>query len=448
MIPEKLNQVQNIMNSLVCEVTYSKDIYQPAIAYTHARTNELAGDIFKLFINDTDPELAKFLYIHECGHILYAHSKNMDKRMDKYMQAKLSAAYSKVKNVFPSKQDFFNTFTSVVFNIVMDFEVNSRMFNLEEWTYMQERPQIFLKDPTAKGFWPEDYNLPSGLTWNEYLNLILIDPMEFLSIFLISKQQKAEEGESEKSTYSQKEYEDFKKSLAERKLSKEELEELEKEGKDHSDATFGVPTGLDGKSRKSVSPVTIKFEVYESKKELVKAVRKLLKIKVLRPTRRDIMYNSNRRKLNTGVIVPKIIKEEVHTRARLFLLMDVSGSVDAALVNDFISTFKEVAPNYKDTRVISWTTRLIDDWNIMEENPQHYGGGTDIHLGIDYIQEKYSPSNKDVLFVISDFIDILEEWSDSLSVMRCKKYAINWKPDYEYSYNPGFAKILNYRKEN
>lgn len=452
MIPEQLGKIQSVMKSLVCEVTYDKNIYKPAIAYTHARTNELAGDIFKIFINNTDTELAQFLYVHECGHIMFAHSKKMDMRMDKYIRAKLSAAYDKIKHIFPSKKEFFETFISVVFNIVMDFEVNSRCFNIEEWNYMQKRLQDFLKDPTAKGFWPEDYKLPPGLTWNEYLNLILIDPLNFVSLLLQVQQNNSSDGEKdgnmEKSEFSQQEYEDFKKKLANRKLKKDELEKLQKIAEDHSDSTFGMPTGTDGMSRKVVKPVTINFEVYESKHELVKAVRKLLRVKVLRPTRRDIMYNENRRKMNTGVIVPKVVKEEVHTRARLFLLMDVSGSVDAALVNDFISTFQEVAFNYKDTRVVTWTTHLVDDWNIMEKNPQHYGGGTNIQLGIRYIEEKYHPNAKDVMFVISDFFDDMLEWAEALALMRCKKYAINWKPDPDNQYNPGFLKILNYNRKN
>ena len=85
MIPKKLSQVQTIMDTLSYTVHYAQDIYEPSIAYTNARTNSFAGDIYKIYVNNKDSELANFLYLHECGHIIFAHSRNMNLRLDSFL---------------------------------------------------------------------------------------------------------------------------------------------------------------------------------------------------------------------------------------------------------------------------------------------------------------------------------------------------------------------------
>jgi len=444
MTPSKLPQIQQIMDTLICDVTYSPLIFDPSVAYTSARSNNLAGDIYKIFVNDSDKELAQFLYLHECGHIVFTHCKNMNQRMDKFLLTKIASSYSKVRSIFPNETNYLKSVTSFLFNVVMDFEVNSRMFNQEEWDYMQSKLQILLNSPDTKGFWPQDYNFPPEKTWNEYLNLILQDPLEFFTKYKFLKHLAAQKSlkPGQKSQWTQKEFEDFKKEYQEKKLSTKDINDLKQTAKNHTNGDFGIPVGGEGSTKETAKPVRIDFESYKSKIELAKKVMKVLKIRTTRITKRDIMYNENRRKLNTGVIVPKTIREDTNKNARLFLLMDVSGSVDASLVNDFISTFKDLSNNYKDTRVINWSTKLVCDWKITDKNPHKYGGGTNIAPGIRYIRQQYSLKPKDILFVISDFQDNLREWQSELSLTNCKKYAINWNNYYSTTENPGFKSII------
>lgn len=449
MRPAKLQEVQNTMDTLLYDVTYSPKLFEPAIAFTTTRSNDLAGDIYKVFVNNADPELADFLYLHECGHIIFAHCKNMDQRMDKFIRAKISSAYQKVSKLFPSEKTFARCFRNLLFNMVMDFEVNSRLFSKSEWKFMQQKIKILMKNPSVKGFWPEDYGFPAGLTWNEYLNLILLDPNEFFTKYRFLKKHAEEACDfNNKQSWTQQEYEAFRKEYAEKKLSEEFLKKMKEDANDHTSSGFGIPTGDDGCSKGYAKPIHIEYETYNDKTELVHAIIKLLRIKKRRPSKRDIMYNENRRKLNTKVIVPKTTQVDKNINANLYILLDVSGSIDVNLVNDFVSTFKEVEANYKNVRFVSWNTQLVSDWKISEVNSHNYGGGTDLAPGIAYVQEKYNPSSKDVFFVISDFYDDLAAWEKSLSNMRCKKYAINWKAYHIISENPGFQDILIYNKKN
>lgn len=431
------------MKTLVYSVSFSPKLFSPAIAYTYARTGSMCGDIFKIFVNDADSELKDFLFLHECGHIVFAHSRNMELRYNKFLNAKIKSAYKKLSKLFPVEKDFMRMFENLLMNVVMDFEVNSRLFDIEEWNFMQERVQNLLNDNTARGFWPPDYGFPCGLCWNEYLNLILLNPQEFFVKHRFLKQIDAKE-KTFSGVLSQEDYESFKKEYAAKPLSEDELKKLEDEAKQHEEATFGIPTGENGCSKAKCKPVTINFKTFTPCYELLDEVKKLLEIKTKTSERRDFMYNSNRRKFNTNVIIPKTIKDVRKEKAKLYILIDVSGSVEAEQIYSFIATFNKVAKHFKHTRIITWSTHLIDDFEISDEIPNHYGGGTFISKGIDYVNQEYSPSSNDVFFVISDFLDDLEEWRKSLNKMQCKKFAINWKPNENRNkFNPGFLNVLD-----
>ena len=442
MFPKKYDEVKRIMSTLVCNTTYSTAIFKPSIAYTYCRTNELCGDIFKIFVNNSDKELTPYLYLHECGHIIFAHAKNMDMRGDKLLKAKISAAYKKVEKLFPDEKSFYKTFSNLIFNIVMDFEVNSRLFDESERNFMQERVSQLL-NKSSKGFWPEEYGFECGRTWNEYLNLILLDPEEFFTRFRFIKHLAEKKDSGFDGHLSQNEYDDFKKEAQEEKLTQDELDEIEKEANNHNESTFSIPTGTAGRSELDALAVTIHFKTYNSQDDLLSSIKKLLQLETKRIIKRDIMYNENRRKINSGVILPKTLNGIVHTTAKLYMLIDVSGSVDAKAVYNFIATFKKVAAEFKETRVITWATFLVDDWNIKDPIPNRYGGGTKISEGIKYIGETYKPGAKDALFVISDFDDNMNDWHNELKKISCRKFAVNWQHEKGLkTTNPGFAEII------
>jgi len=476
MTPAKYDEVQATMDTLLYQVVYMKDLTEPSIAYTNARLNSTCGTIYKIFVNNSDKEFAKFLYLHECGHIIFAHAKNMNARMDAFLLSKISVAYSRLAKYFTSYDKYLEVFRNMLFNVVMDFEVNSRLFSKEEWDFMNERLEPFTGCKGAKGLWPEDYGFAPGLTWNEYLNLILMNPESFFEQIreLIDEnismkegneadsvngkngqgkeKQKSENGEGFNGHLSAEEYEKIKQKYKDshgnaKQFDEDELKELEKMAAEHNDASYGVPTGnMDGLSRKKNRPVTIDFDEYFSMDELLRKISRLIQVECKKNSRRDLMYNRNRRKYDSNVLIPRYVTDERHRKGNLVVLLDVSGSVDSKMVYDFVSTFREVQQNFKDTKFISWNTRLVAEWDISEPIPTQYGGGTFMAGGIQFISEKYRLKKTDTLFVISDFCDILESWEPELNKFICNKYAINWNREKPYL-NPGFQKILQYNRQ-
>lgn len=449
MIPGKYEAVENQMQNILCETTYRKNIESPAIAYTYTRTNTLCGTIYRIFVNNTDEEFARFLYMHECGHILFGHCKNLEMKMSMYVEMKLKAGFKKIAGLFGyDVKKWYPKFQAALLNIVMDFEVNSSLFSNDEWNFMNMRLNKFFSSEKKKGMWPEDYGLPSGKTWNEYLNMILMDSEKLKSFFEQIRKQRLKSGFSAgKSEYSEAEYNELKEKIVERSceegpLDSSELEEMVRLAEEHGGAIFSPPTGsMSGMSNLSFEPVAINYTTYRSMPDLFKKIVRLLKVRNEKKFRRHQLYNYNRRKINSNVIIPKDVMELEMTNRRLYILIDVSGSVDPKMIYDFCMTFSRMENSFKDVRFISWHTKLVQDWGLGEAVCNKYGGSTDMAKGMKYLRETYRLKNKDVFFMISDFCDNLHEWQSELSHINAEKYAINWNPEGQ-DFNPGFTKIL------
>lgn len=178
-------------------------------------------------------------------------------------------------------------------------------------------------------------------------------------------------------------------------------------------------------------------------KKLIEDISKVLDCKVLRPGHNDALYNYNRNKYSSDVLIPKRTSYEVYQPSNLYILLDVSSSVNENLVYSIIRVFREMSDKYSKTVFVTWNTDLVAEWNIKDNIIIIGGGGTNLEPGIAYIKNKYKPSEKDVFFIMSDFMDNLDGWKTELSTIKAKKYAVNWCPCYTPE-NPGFKKVFAY----
>ncbi len=465
MTPEKYLLVRESMSSILHEIKASPKLDRESLAYTLARTQNLVGTVYRIFINNSNSELARFLYMHECGHIIYGHAKNLEIRTDKYLRLKITAAYNKVQDAFDTPQSMLEYFRNMIYNMVMDFEVNSKMYTRAEWAYMNGLVSTVTHNPDAKGLWPEDFGFPIGLNWNEYLNLILINPRRFIKNLKTSFEQKngteqapqnntsikTSEPEGDEDTTQEPQpvpqlYED---DTSEQNciFTKEEIEKIKEIASDHCNSDFNESSQtMSGYTRSNDGVKGVDFDEYDDMNDLVRRLKRLLLVSQTVKNRRDPLYNYNRKKYSTDIIIPRTVNNIIHRKATLYLLFDVSGSVNPRLVHSLLESFKSFGKEFKDTVTITWNTRLVSEGTLGEKTESNYGGGTFVAKGIFYVNQKYKLKNKDVLFVISDFCDNLEEWKMVLSTLHCKKYGVNWKSDVS-PVNPGFDKVLKAKNE-
>lgn len=454
MKPKQLASVQKMMEKYVCTVNFDKDIYRPSIAYINTIQTEKQGKIMLMYVNSRDEELAAFLYMHECGHIIFGHTESEEERMSAYLLEKIEASYKKVSYYFQKIKktyaEFLAMFRNSLLNMAMDFEVNSRLFSQDEWDYFQKKVLEFTKDPASTGMWPLDYGYPPGLTWNEYITLMLMKPVTFMK----NLQQQIAQAQAARNkikkdgwdkydgTLTPEEYRKIRANCAGRCFNRDEFGQFEDISKTNGNGEFAIPTGgMHGMSRGKSIPSKIDFIGYSSMEELVNAIKKLLFTKKKTGCIRNQMYNANRHKYNSAVIIPKDQRFERQERPDLYLVIDVSGSVDSEMVHDFVCSFRTVKDDFKRTVLVYWTTCLVHECLIADPEPHLYGGGTDIAQGISYVKQKYEPVPRDALFVISDFEDRMDEWETELGKIKCRKFAIDWSCNGEQK-NPGFEKVL------
>ena len=131
--------------------------------------------------------------------------------------------------------------------------------------------------------------------------------------------------------------------------------------------------------------------------------------------KRDVMKLYNRGIIRS-VIAPSVSKKvTVTVDPKIVYLIDVSGSMDTALIDRIL---KSIGKNMRKLNrglkydIITWSTCLgehIKDIDPKKGVPRiSSGGGTSMASGMQYFKEHYGPEA--ILIVISDFEDYLEEW--------------------------------------
>lgn len=208
----------NYMNNLVWIDIFPNIRKNNPMAFV-TRSNGNTG-AYEVFVNPNVGEESETpLKLHEFGHVLFNHLSLQDKqreiqtnkvltywpKISKYID--LSDAIEKANgNAGKVQREYAYKMAEAMLNIVMDMEVNSKLFTEEEWENMKyltniaylkvstsektnisyeelevldkhldEHKKDLKENPIAKPIWPADYNFPLKLTYGEYLDLMLKD---------------------------------------------------------------------------------------------------------------------------------------------------------------------------------------------------------------------------------------------------------------------------------
>lgn len=500
MITDKKSMVDDFLKDLLVQVKYAKGL--PAPACCSFAKNEVCGDIYRIFIDKkyekAGQDIEDGLYMHEAGHIIFGHLKNSATK-NSIQKMKVRAAYPKVAKRFDSQEQFEKYFDKMLFNIVEDFEVNSKLFTEEDY---HEFDKIITH---GGGFFPSDYDLPIGKDYNVYLNLILADPEAFFRKMKEKMQEQEGNGEgesmaddtpnpfqndkdmqskdgsgsgkgnkkSEKQENKQGSGEGEKKSeksnqgktstqknktqknkspLADNwKFSKKEIESLKQEAVAHDgdlikQAVQKLENVQNTRNRGTGTEFEKLNEVIEVKSfdSLEKYITKEL-MKNTKTIKRDMLYNYNRNKIGTSVLIPAVRNETLTKKATIYAIVDTSGSVDRQLVQGFTGSFRKISKKLGyGSRVIYCNSRVEADYGPKDDIRPFTGGGTDIAEGIKYVKEKYNPKSKDVVYVISDFEDNMDSWNSVLDTMNCKKKGILWGNMQEIAKEAHLDEVLSF----
>jgi hypothetical protein len=138
----------------------------------------------------------------------------------------------------------------------------------------------------------------------------------------------------------------------------------------------------------------------------------------------DMLYNINRNKFDPSLFIPRRLRVIDKTPVPVCILLDVSGSVPAALLKRIVRAIAdaEYFLDKKKSRLVCWSDGLCRDAPLEKINSFTAGGGTILAPGIEYCK-KYLGENAS-FFIVSDFQDDLGDWIRAARNIRARKTAV------------------------
>ena len=174
---EILGELSNFLYTIVDNDSYDN------VCFTYRTSNKLAGQHYKIALNQKLPEeLKTFLLCHEAGHILCRHVAARTTLDYEFTERKIRAVYKRLEPLFDGQDidQMYDIFEDYIFNMLNDWEVNTKYFTPEEIEYWDSLyPEECCAGGPVHHLLPQEVGYPPGLTANEYLLLILQNPEQW-----------------------------------------------------------------------------------------------------------------------------------------------------------------------------------------------------------------------------------------------------------------------------
>lgn len=165
---------------------------------------------------------------------------------------------------------------------------------------------------------------------------------------------------------------------------------------------------------------------------------------ITRIDKKDMVYLWNRG-INRTVIAPAY-RHKINTDydPKFVFMIDISGSMDTHLIDRILGTISKKMKKINaglTYDIITWSTFLGEHLKNIKANevpPKiSYGGGTTLATGIKYFRENYG---KEAIFIIiSDFEDCLEDWhNEEKNMTGYTMYGFNYG---YHKYNQEFTNL-------
>ena len=500
---------------------HSKKFTGNELGYCYKYTDE-SGLIsnYNVFCFETNySELDIRVKAHEYGHIYLAHLDGLKDELDKRAKETVEKHKQELIDLINKEcgiswgdkllDSLFTkegTISNYIHNIAMDMEVNSSILSLEDIDFMEKilsniqyslgldisagdveatiEGEMNKNKRLVKLIHPNRYHVtvgidaitneprevpfPAGLTYEEYLIMIVKHLDQFIKMMVSISSGK----NGDTSGMSSEQVKDFLDKLGEKGQSIDGIIESElgeggdeddhssnSKGNNNSDSNSSnnpskkSDNGNNGESSKSngsksrgtgdggYKARTVEKHVDPVSNALNEVINDLRNRAVVWSTKKDMMRNYNRGSIRS-VIAPAIVHQySISNNLKIAYLIDTSGSMDDSLIDRCIRTISEKMKKINGGLkydIISCDTAVRDVYKDIDPRKSipeiSSDGGTRISKGINYFRNNYSKET--TLVIISDFEDNLKEWQDEFSHMKGYKIygfnygcpsGINWK---------------------
>ncbi|MDR1257289.1 MAG: VWA domain-containing protein [Spirochaetaceae bacterium] len=140
----------------------------------------------------------------------------------------------------------------------------------------------------------------------------------------------------------------------------------------------------------------------------------------------DMLYNINRNKYGTDVLIPRRFRVADKRLAAVCVLLDVSGSVPTAFLERVVGAIirAEGYFNKEKSRLVCWSDSLCSDMPLAGLRKFTAGGGTVLSAGIEYCKRYLD--GEAAFFIVSDFQDDLAGWIRAARGITARKTAVGY----------------------
>ena len=440
---KQFSELKKKMRLVVC--THNKlaknDFSTDALAYV--KRDGKANACYKVYTSEFCS--GHSFWMHEIGHILLGHLNFEDKTNSQVFNKLMGTwkSFSKYISFTPENENqTMLSLINLLKNYAMDMEVNSKIFDkdeeafliedmnqamykklsyivknrLEGWPEINRRLERFnyQKRHNSKAIlvtpvFAENYNFPRGLSWRQYIDLIILAP-DMVMPQICEKLRTEQEEFIEKTAKLPAEV-IIKAAKNQDMVLAEVLSAGKRKGK--------------GKGSGKGFGKTCSFAIHKLGPE----VRSFITERALDKTedsRTDYLYLANRGK-SDGILRGKSVEHSDYTPGNIYVIVDTSGSVETERLAQLLGLFSEIKSSVgQQSKVIFWDTDLQRIDSLRDGiNRIPLGRGTDIAPAISYTAGRFCSEN-DKLFIISDYYDYLDKWLTEVKKLRCPCYGICW----------------------
>ena len=440
---KQFSELKKKMRLVVC--THNKlaknDFSTDALAYV--KRDGKANACYKVYTSEFCS--GHSFWMHEIGHILLGHLNFEDKTNSQVFNKLMGTwkSFSKYISFTPENENqTMLSLINLLKNYAMDMEVNSKIFDkdeeafliedmnqamykrlsyivknrLEGWSEINRRLERFnyqrrhnSKAILVTPIFAENYNFPRGLSWRQYIDLIILAP-DMVMPQICEKLRTEQEEFIEKTAKLPAEV-IIKAAKNQDMVLAEVLSAGKRKGK--------------GKGSGKGFGKTCSFAIHK----LGPGVRSFITECALDKTedsRTDYLYLANRGK-SDGILRGKSVEHSDYTPGNIYVIVDTSGSVETERLAQLLSLFSEIKSSVgQQSKVIFWDTDLQRIDSLCDGiNAIPLGRGTDLAPAISYTAGRFCSEN-DKLFIISDYYDCLDKWLTEVKKLRCSCYGICW----------------------
>ena len=441
---KQFSELKKKMRLVVC--THNKlakgDFSTDALAYV--KRDGKANACYKVYTSEFCS--GHSFWMHEIGHILLGHLNFEDKTNSQVFNKLMGTwkSFSKYISFTPeNEKQTMLSLINLLKNYAMDMEVNSKIFDkdeeafliedmnqatykrlsyivknrLEGWSEINRRLERFnnQKRHNSKAIlvtpvFAENYSFTRGLSWRQYIDLIILAPDMVMP-------QICEKLRTEQEEFIEK-------------TGKLPAEVIIKAAKNQDMVLAEVLSSTVGKGSRKSCGKTMNFAIHRLGPE----VRSFITERALDKTednRTDYLYLANRGK-SDGILRGKSVEHSDYIQGNIYVIVDTSGSVEMERLTQLLGLFSEIKGSVgQQSKVIFWDTDLQRIDSLQDGiNRIPLGRGTNLAPAISYTAGRFCSEN-DKIFIISDYYDYLDKWLTEVKKLRCPCYGICWTDNCE-----------------